>query len=71
MRIIAALGDQKMEDGALTVIDPAGFSVKIPLWMTFPQAAQHLARKVLMYLRQSSEKQVKETVSSRHIGKAY
>jgi len=31
----------KKEDGALTVIDPAGFSLKIPLWMTSPQAAQY------------------------------
>lgn len=31
----------KKEDGALTVIDPAGFSLKIPLWMTSPPAAQY------------------------------
>ena len=31
----------KKEDGAVTVIDPAGFSLKVPLWMTSPQAAQY------------------------------
>jgi hypothetical protein len=31
----------KKEDGAVTVLDPAGFSLKIPLWITSPQAAQY------------------------------
>ena len=28
-------------DGAFTVIDPSGKSLKVPAWMTYPAAAQH------------------------------
>jgi hypothetical protein len=31
----------RKEDGAVTVIDPPGFHLKIPLWMVSPQASEY------------------------------